>query len=263
MRLVDSHSHFDDVSFAADRAEVLTRAQAAGVMAQIVPATHADGWAQLESVCSQHPGLYPAYGLHPVFLPQHLPAHLDALQQQLASGKPCVAVGEIGLDHFLDTLDRQRQQDFFEAQLRLALEFNLPVIIHARRAFDAVIATLRRFPGSRGVIHSFSGSLEQAKQLCKMGFMLGIGGPLTYPRAQRLRRTVTQIPLDYLLLETDAPDQPDSQWRGQRNEPARLLAILDTLAELRGESRETIAAATTANAEQLFGIPISRISQSA
>ncbi|MDO4708832.1 MAG: TatD family hydrolase [Pseudomonadota bacterium] len=256
MRLVDSHSHFDDASFAADRAAVLARAQAAGVMAQIVPATHADGWAQLERVCAEHAGLYPAYGLHPVFLPQHLPAHLHALRQQLSSSKPCVAVGEIGLDYFLDTLDRQRQQDFFEAQLKLALEFNLPVIIHARRAFDAVIATLRRFPGSRGVIHSFSGSLEQAKQLCKMGFMLGIGGPLTYPRAQRLRRTVAEIPLDYLLLETDSPDQPDSQWRGQRNEPARLLTILNTLAELRQETPERIAAATTANAERLFAIDI-------
>lgn len=256
MRLVDSHSHIDDDSFAPDRAAVLARAHAAGVMAQIVPATHADGWAQLEHVCREHPGLYPAYGLHPVFLPQHQPAHLEALRQRLASGKLCVAVGEIGLDYFLDTLERQRQQEFFEAQLKLAVEFNLPVIIHARRAFDAVIATLRRFPGSRGVIHSFSGSIEQARQLCKMGFMLGIGGPLTYPRAQRLRRTVAEIPLEYLLLETDSPDQPDGQWRGQRNEPARLISVLETLAELRAESPQQIATVTSANAERLFAIGI-------
>lgn len=256
MRLVDSHSHIDDASFAPDRAAVLARAHAVGVMAQIVPATHADGWAQLEHVCREYPGLYPAYGLHPVFLPQHQPAHLEALQQRLASGKPCVAVGEIGLDYFLDTLERQRQQEFFEAQLKLAVEFNLPVIIHARRAFDAVIATLRRFPGSRGVIHSFSGSIEQARQLCKMGFMLGIGGPLTYPRAQRLRRTVAEIPLEYLLLETDSPDQPDGQWCGQRNEPARLISVLETLAELRAESPQQIATVTSANAERLFAIGI-------
>ncbi|PJK09502.1 DNAase [Lysobacteraceae bacterium NML120232] len=256
MLLVDSHSHFDDASFAPDREAVLARARAAGVMAQILPATHADAWQNLQNVCQEHPGLYPAYGLHPVYLPVHLPEHLDNLRQRLDSGAPCVAVGEIGLDYFLDTLNRQRQQDFFEAQLKLALTFNLPVIIHARRAFDAVIATLRRFPGSRGVIHSFSGSQEQAKQLCKMGFMLGIGGPITYERAQRLRRTVKQIPLENLLLETDAPDQPDSQWRGQRNEPARLIKVLDTLVELRGESPEHIAAATTANAERLFGIHI-------
>ena len=256
MRLVDSHSHFDVAAFDDDRGDALARAKLAGVAAQIIPAIHAAGWAQLGEVCRADTGLYPAYGLHPVYLPEHRPEHLDALRQVLASGQPCVAVGEIGLDYFLEDLPRKEQQDYFDAQLALAREFGLPVIVHARRAFDAVIASVRRFPGLRGVVHSFSGSAEQAAQLHKLGFMLGIGGPVTYPRAQRLRSTVAALPLEQVLLETDAPDQPDSQWRGQRNEPARLTHVLDAIAELRPESREEIAAATTANAERLFGIRV-------
>src|SRR5690606_36207742 len=125
------------------------------------------------------------------------------------------------------------------------------------RAVEQVLLTLRRFPGVRGVVHSYSGSAEQARQLFDLGFLLGIGGPVTYERARRLRPLVASMPLEFLLLETDAPDQPDSSHRGQRNEPARLPIVLQAIAELRGESPETIAAATTANAERLFNIPAS------
>ena len=256
-RLVDSHSHFDVAEFDADRVATLERAEAAGVVAQVVPAIHAEGWPRLRAVCAAHPGLHAAYGLHPVYLSSHRESHLVRLREWLAGDAPRVAVGEIGLDFFLDTLDRDAQQFYFEAQLELAREFELPVIVHARRAFDAVIATLRRHPGVRGVVHSFSGSREQAEQLFALGFMLGIGGPVTYERAQRLRRTVAWMPLDHLLLETDAPDQPDSGWRGQRNEPARLTTVLDAIAALRTEGRDEIAARTTANAERLFGIRVS------
>lgn len=253
MRLVDTHSHFDVDAFDIDRAQTLQRAKDEGVVAQIVPAIDAAGWPRLREVCAEDAGLHAAYGLHPIYLPQHRPEHLLALRAQLEE-ESCVAVGEIGLDYFIEDLDRERQQHYFEAQLELAREFDLPVIVHGRRAFDAVIATLRRFMPLRGVVHSFAGSEEQAEQLYKLGFMLGIGGPVTYERAQRLRRLVAAMPIDHLLLETDSPDQPDSQWRGQRNEPARLPVVLEAIAELRGESPETIAQATTANAERLFGI---------
>ena len=254
-RLVDSHSHFDVDGFDGDRGEALARAQAQGVVAQIVPAIDAAGWPRLASVCGAHAGLHAAYGLHPIYLPEHRPEHLLALRAWLERDD-CVAVGEIGLDYFMDGLDRDLQQRYFEAQLHLAREIGLPVVVHARRAVDAVIATLRRFPGLRGVVHSFAGSAEQAAQLWTLGFMLGIGGPVTYPRAQRLRRVVAALPLEQLLLETDAPDQPDSQWRGLRNEPARLPHVLDAIAALRPESRAQIAAATTANAERLFRIRV-------
>ncbi|AXA84090.1 DNAase [Lysobacter oculi] len=253
MRLVDTHSHFDVDAFDIDRAQTLQRAKDEGVVAQIVPAIDAAGWPRLREVCAEDAGLHAAYGLHPIYLPQHRPEHLLALRAQLEQER-CVAVGEIGLDYFIEDLDRERQQHYFEAQLELAREFELPVIVHGRRAFDAVIATLRRFMPLHGVVHSFAGSEEQAEQLYKLGFMLGIGGPVTYERAQRLRRLVAAMPIEHLLLETDSPDQPDSQWRGQRNEPVRLPVVLEAIAELRGESPETIAQATTANAERLFGI---------
>ena len=254
MMLVDSHCHLDAAEFDTDRAEVVGRARAAGVRAQVVPATHAAAWPALREVCRSFEGLYPAYGLHPVFLDQHQSGDLRQLRDWLARERP-VAVGECGLDHFVETLDRDTQQQLFEGQLRLAREFDLPVIVHARRAVDAVIAALRRVGGLRGVVHSFSGSEEQARQLWKLGFLLGLGGPVTYERARRLRRLAAGMPIEHLLLETDAPDQPDAGGRGQRNEPARLVGVLETIARLREADPADVAAATTANARRLFALP--------
>ena len=253
MRLVDSHSHFDAAEFDADRAAVHARALAAGVTRQVVPAVDAAGWPKLEQVCSQFPGLFPAYGLHPMFLEAHRPEHLDELRDWIERERP-VAVGECGLDFFVEGLDAEAQRFYFESQLQLAREFDLAVIVHARRAVDAVVAAIRKVGGLRGVVHSFSGSVEQAAQLHKLGFLLGIGGPVTYERANRLRKLVATIPLEQLLLETDAPDQPGAMHRGERNEPAFLPEVLDAIAELRGMQREALAAATTANAERLFAI---------
>ena len=254
MRLVDSHSHFDVGDFDRDRPAAHARALAAGVDRQIVPAIDAHGWPRLRQVCAALPGLYPAYGLHPVYLQAHRRHDLDALRDWIARERP-LAVGECGLDYYVDGLDRDEQQHYFDGQLALAVEFALPVVVHARRAVDAVIAAIRRHPGVRGVLHSFPGSPEQARQLHQLGFLLGIGGPVTYPRANRLRKLVADVPLEQLLLETDAPDQPDADHRGQRNEPARLPRVLEVVAELRHQSTEAIAAATTANAERLFKLP--------
>ncbi|MFI8716929.1 TatD family hydrolase [Stenotrophomonas sp. NPDC077464] len=253
MSLIDSHCHLDADEFDHDRAQVITRAQAAGVHTQVVPAVTAASWPKLRETCRLAEGLYPAYGLHPMFLDQHRPEHLDQLREWIALEHPC-AVGECGLDFFVEGLDPEQQQFYFDGQLRIAREFDLPVIVHARRAVDAVIVAIKQVGGLRGVIHSFPGSPEQAAQLHKLGFLVGLGGPLTYDRAQRLRRLVTQLPLEQLLLETDAPDQPDVGIRGQRNEPGRLTVIADTVARLRGEPAETIAEQTTANARRLFGL---------
>lgn len=252
MVLVDSHCHLDVSEFDADRAEVIARARAAGIAHQVVPAIAAAGWPGLRATCALAPGLHPAYGLHPVFLREHRPAHLAELRDWIERESP-VAVGECGLDHFVEGLDQDAQLPYFDGQLALAREFDLPVIVHARRAVDAVIAAIRRHPGVRGVVHSFSGSHEQARQLWQLGFMIGLGGPVTYGRANRLRRLATVMPLEFLLLETDAPDQPDAGIRGQRNEPARLPAVCEAIARLRGADPAAIAAATTANARRLFG----------
>lgn len=255
MQLVDTHSHFDVAEFDGDRNDVHARALTAGVTRQIVAAIDAARWPNLKQVCTQFSGLYPAYGLHPMFLKAHRPQHLDELRQWIERERP-IAVGECGLDFFIEGLDVDAQQLYFDAQLRLAREFDLPVIVHARRAVEAVISSIRRIGGLHGVIHSFPGSKEQAAQLHGLGFMLGIGGPVTYDRANKLRDVVATVPLDQLLLETDSPDQPNSGHRGQRNEPANLVEVLDVIAGLRGMMREDLAAATTANAERLFDLPI-------
>lgn len=251
-RLYDSHCHLDASEFDPDRDQVLARARAAGVTRQLVPAVDRASWPKIRSLCAADPGLRPAYGLHPMFLDRHQPGDLEELAEWLAREHPA-AVGECGLDFFVEGLDPEAQRSYFQRQLELAREFDLPVVLHARRAVDEVIASLRRVGSLRGVVHSWSGSEEQARQLFGLGFHLGIGGPVTFERAQRLRRTVATMPLEWLLLETDAPDQPDAAHRGERNEPARLPNVLAVVAELRGQDPAEIAAATSANAERLFG----------
>ena len=251
--LFDSHSHLDAAEFDADRDEVLARALAAGVTQQLVPAVDFAGWPKLKSVAAMHPGLFPAYGLHPMYLERHRPEHIDALPGWIEREKPR-AVGEFGLDFFVEGLDGDAQRWYFRRQLEIARDFDLPVVLHARRAVDEVIAALRKIGRLRGVVHSYSGSEEQARQLFQLGFRLGFGGPVTYDRAQRLRRIVRGMPLEFLLLETDSPDQPGAANRGERNEPARLTEVLATVAALRGMDPESLADATRTNAELLFGV---------
>ncbi|MEF3081272.1 TatD family hydrolase [Luteimonas sp. SMYT11W] len=251
--LVDSHCHLDAPEFDHDRDAVVTRARQAGIAHQVVPATHAEAWPKLREVCAAAPGLHATYGLHPTFLSHHRPGHLDALADWVDRERP-VAIGECGLDHFVAGLDADAQLHYFEGQLRLAHARDLPVIVHARRAVEETIGLLRRFDGLRGVVHSFSGSPEQAAQLWKIGFLIGLGGPLTYDRAKRLHRVVKDMPLEQLLLETDAPDQPDAEHRGQRNEPSRLTRIRDVVAQLRGIPPDEVAAQTSRNALALFRI---------
>lgn len=254
MRLIDSHCHLDAAEFDADREAVIARARDAGVVHQVIPAVDAAGWPGLRALCRDQADLHPAYGLHPMYLASHREAHLPLLREWLERERP-LAIGECGLDYFVEGLDPASQHHYFDGQLRLARDFDLPVIVHARRAVDAVVTAIRRIGGLRGVVHSFSGSPEQARQLWNAGFLIGLGGPVTYERAQRLRGLARTMPLEYLLLETDAPDQPDAAIRGQRNEPARVSFVCRTIAQLRGDSEDDIAAVTRGNAARLFGLP--------
>lgn len=251
--LIDSHAHLDHSAFDADRTAVLESAASAGVDGMIVPAVDAASWPRIKALCESHPQAFPAFGLHPMYLAKHEPHDVQALSSWLDDGS-VVAVGELGLDFHLTELDREQQRAYFVRQLQLARERNLPVIVHARRALEEVTLTLRRIGHLRGVVHSFSGSLQQAQQLWSMGFHLGIGGPVTYDRAQRLQRIVAQMPVEFLLLESDAPDQPNAGHRGQRNEPARVSEVLRCVAALRHESETEVAVATTANARRLFDL---------
>jgi len=251
MLFVDSHSHIDVEAFDADRAETIERARRAGVTRQVVPAVVARDWAKLQAVCALHAGLFPGYGLHPVYLDDHDPADLVALRGQLDDAS-AVCVGECGLDFYVESLDRELQHDYLRPQLALARERGLPVVLHARHAVEATIAAIRAHPGLTGVVHSYGGSEEQARQLFKLGFLIGIGGPVTYDRANRIRRVVKSMPLEFLLLESDAPDQPNATRRGERNEPARIVEVGECIAELRGITPSEVAAQTTVNAQRLF-----------
>jgi TatD DNase family protein len=253
-QLADSHVHLDDARFDADRDAVVRRARAAGVTLQVVPGVDVASWTRIQTLCKPGSGLFPAWGLHPMFMPVHRDEDLATLRHWLETTRP-VAVGEIGLDFYQEDHDAERQRGYFRRQLTLAREFDLPVILHARAAMDEVTATLRHTGGLRGVVHSFSGSEQQAEQLWKIGFHLGIGGPVTYERAQRLRKIVATMPIEYLLLESDAPDQPGAAHRGERNEPSYVPDVLHCIAALRGEDPDDVAAATLANTRRLFGLP--------
>lgn len=251
MRLIDSHCHLDAAEFDRDRNAVIERAASAGVVAQVIPAVAASTFVALADLCRGRRDLFAAYGLHPMYLDQHSDHDLDVVRETLDQ-ESAVAVGECGLDFFVAGLDPDRQRRLFDAQLKLAREFELPLILHARRAIDEVILRLRRIGGLRGVVHSFSGSSVQARQLFQLGFHLGIGGPVTYERAQRLRGFIATMPIEHLLLESDAPDQPNASARGARNEPVSIIEVAEVIAGLRGVDVATIAAATSANAIRLF-----------
>lgn len=253
MDLIDTHCHIDVEEFAADRDAVLARSRAAGVSRMLVPAVAARGWRFLLDLCRREAGLLPALGLHPVYLDRHTDADVAALAEWVGRERP-VAVGEIGLDYFVEELDRQRQQALFEAQLQVARAADLPVILHVRKAHDQVLATLRRIRVRGGIAHAYNGSLVQAQQYIDLGFKLGFGGMLTYERSSKLRTLARELPLEALVLETDAPDLTVASHRGERNSPEYLPECLQALAEVRGESPAVVAQATTCNAEQVFGL---------
>lgn len=254
MEWIDSHCHLDDPRFDPDRAEVVQRARSAGVGAIIVPATTAARWPAVAASCQAGDDIHPAWGLHPMFIADHAPGDLAALEQQVARQRP-VAIGECGLDFSNPQWDAQAQRGVFEAQVALAQQAGLPLIIHARQAVEEVIQTLRRYPSATGVVHSYSGSIEQARQLAGIGIHVSLGGPLTHARALRLHKLVAALPDWQLLLETDAPDQADAGIFGQRNEPQRLPHIAAHVAALRQVELSALAASTSANARRLFALP--------
>jgi len=253
MPFIDSHTHLDFLAFDIDRSQVINRALKAKVSKIILSATTAQGWQGLGAIVEKYPSqCFSAYGLHPMFMIEHQAKHLADLPQYLKT-ENVVAVGEIGLDYFISKPDKQAQLELFLAQLDIASEMDLPVIIHARKSLDIILKYLRRYPSLRGSIHSFSGSEQQARQLIDLGFYLGFGGPITYTRATKLQKLVKILPLESLLLETDSPDQPDASHYGMRNEPAFLPKVAETIATLRGIKIEDVAKVTTDNAIKLFG----------
>ncbi|CAH1044605.1 TatD family hydrolase [Halomonas sp. TD01] len=257
--LIDAHCHLDFAAFDDDRDAVIENAKAVGVEHFVVPSTTRYRWPNVLAL-GVRSEISLCVGLHPYFIDEHSDQDLVALEQLLAeqeaqAGKRFVAVGECGIDgRFTETLDKQWA--YFDAQLRLAKQFGLPVVVHCVKANDLVSKRLRQLAlPSGGLIHGFSGSYEQAARFLDLGYTLGLGGAITYERALRLREVVSRLPDDGFVLETDSPDMPLSGYQGQRNEPSRLEKVARVVAELRRQPFEKIAAQSSANAIRLFQLP--------
>lgn len=249
--IIDTHCHLDVEEFDPDRAAVVERCRSQRIIGIVVPGIHRNGWQRTLNCCRLFPGLYPALGLHPVYLAQHQDEHLTELESRIAAEQP-VAIGEIGLDYFLTDLDRERQQEIFDAQLALARAGGLPVLLHVRKAHDQILASLRRAKVRGGIAHAYNGSLQQAYQYLELGFKLGFGGMLTYERSRKIRALARELPLTAIVLETDAPDLTVATHRGERNSPEYLPDCLAALAEVRDEDPAMIAAQTTKNAREVL-----------
>jgi TatD DNase family protein len=268
MPWLDTHCHWDAAEFDPDREALRAQARSAGVSHCVIPAVERANWDRVRALAHGAPSACAdayALGIHPLYTPGADEADLPALRQALCEqvdDPRLVALGEIGLDGFVPGLDWERQTWFYREQLRLAREFDLPVILHVRRSADALLAGLRAVGGRtgwRGIAHAFNGSGQQAKQFIDLGFKLGFGGSLTYERASQIRRLATELPLNALVLETDAPDIPphwlyrSAEERAAgipqgRNSPAELPRIAACLAQLRGLSLAELAQATSDNA---------------
>lgn len=249
--LIDAHCHLDFPVFADDRNAVLARARAAGVERFVVPGTTRARWS---GVLALHDldGMAVCLGLHPYFMDEHVAEDVSALAGWLDANSCVVALGECGIDtRFADTLEAQWR--LFDAQVKLARQRRLPLVIHCVRANDQVAKRLRQLaPTAGGLIHAFAGSAEQAKAFYRQGFVVGLGGAVTHTRAKRLQRAVAALPDDGYVLETDSPDMPLVGHQGERNEPARVAEICQVVAELRSQPFDRVATDSSANARRVF-----------
>ena len=241
-RFIDTHCHFDFPPFTGNEGSALDLAAQAGVEKIIVPAVDETRFGIVLDLAARYPALYAALGLHPIVIENHTEAALAELERRLVQRpEKLVAIGEIGLDLYREDPQFDRQEWFLDRQLQLAKRYDLPVILHSRRT---------------GVVHGFAGSLQQAERFIALGYKIGVGGTITYPRASKTRDVMTKLPLEALLLETDAPDMPLNGWQGQPNRPERIALVFDTLCELRREAPEDIAAAIRENTLQVFDLQI-------
>lgn len=252
MQFIDTHCHLDAAEFGDTQDALVKEALSAGVGTIVIPSVARANFSIVNTLCERHPACVPAFGIHPMFVDQAQPHDLVVLREYLQQYHP-VAVGEIGLDFFVKNFDQGKQEFYFSEQLKLAREFNLPVLLHIRKAQDTILKHLRRTPVRGGIAHAFNGSPQQAAEFIKLGFKLGFGGAMTYPRATRIRELAATLSLESIVLETDAPDiPPEFLARGEPNRPAYLPRIAETLASLRNLSMEEIARITSLNAHAVL-----------
>jgi TatD DNase family protein len=262
VQLTDSHCHLDFESFDKDREAVLQRAFESGIHRIVNPGLDLESSRRILEFVDRYPALYAAVGIHPNEAGSRLPEYPGDLYR-MARHPKTVAIGEIGLDYYRDETPREIQRELFQSQLNLAADTGLPVVIHSRNAIDEILETLRKWYTRLvenksplvfrpGVLHAFEGSVDHARQAMEMNFFIGIGGPVTFRNAQARRDVAAALPLDHILLETDSPLLAPHPHRGQRNEPANIRLIAETLADLIGKPLETVAEVTSNNATRLF-----------
>ena len=260
---IDTHCHLDASEFADDATVLADAAAAAGVSALVLPAVHKNNFAAVEALSQQRSDCFFALGIHPMYVPTSVEADLAFLRARVTSllqdpqaGRRLVAIGEIGLDYFVPALKqsplREKQEFFYIEQLKIARDVGLPVLLHVRRSQDQILKQLRRIAVVGGIAHAFNGSAQQAQMFIELGFKLGFGGAMTYPRALQIRRLAVELPLAAMVLETDAPDMRPAWLAKGNNYPAELPRIGTVLAQLRGLSVAELAAQTSANAQAIL-----------
>ena len=260
LQCIDTHCHFDFDAFSSHRADILKSCNNLGISRLIVPGVSPEQWLRLPELCERYQGLYFSLGIHPWWIQEVLGAEavveielrkLEPLLLSQVGHRKCVALGECGLD-------KSREQPLAEQlnvlrwHCRLALQLNKPLVLHCVKAHNEMLQCLNDFPNLRGVVHGFTGSVETASAYWQRGFYLGVGGSITYERARKTREAIRTMPLESLLLETDAPDMPLSGRQGQHNSPVRIIEVAQSLAELKSIGFARIAQATTTNAQTLF-----------
>jgi len=259
---IDTHCHLDAPEFSSSLAEIIAAAREKDVRAILLPTVRVADAQHVQSLVSQYsnqiPGLVYTLGIHPLYTNQAHESDLNLLEDEISKALTdprFVGVGEIGLDYFVEGLDPNKQEHFFHAQLDLAEQFKLPVILHVRRSQDAILKALRRRKIPGGIAHAFNGSFQQAEQFIELGFKLGFGGAATYERALQIRRLIKELPLESIVTETDAPDIPPAWLKAENlafNEPAFLPRIAKELAAIRGVSDSDFASAVWRNAMQVL-----------
>ncbi len=252
--IFDTHAHYDDEQFDADRAELLASMPDVGVGLILDPGCDLASSRAALALAERYPHVCAAVGYHPENCAPFVPEDIETLRE-LAKHPKAVAIGEIGLDYYwAENPPREFQQDVFRRQMALAEELGLPVIVHDRDAHADSLALVREFPNVRGVFHCFSGSVEMARELWKLGWYVGFDGPLTYKNAKKTVEVAAEAPADRILIETDSPYLAPVPLRGTRNDSRNLTYVAEKLAEIRGVTAEEIVACTAENGKRLFGI---------
>ena len=254
LELFDTHCHLDSPVFDSDRKLLIGKSLENGINNILLPGTKKEDWRVLRMHVALNKSLHAALGLHPMFIDEHTEQHLHDLEMAIKL-PPISAVGEIGLDFYDKNIDKEKQELFFRSQLKLAKTYRLPVVLHVRKAHDEVLEHIKLLQFKEGgIVHAFNGSLQHAKSYISRGFKLGFGGTMTYKRSVKIRELAKILPLESIVLETDAPDMVPSNSESKRNTPVHLLNNFRALCELRPESPEMIAEVTTRNAKEVLRI---------